>query len=89
MTDDVEIGWHFHPHHWGNGYATESARAVLDHAFSDLDLPVVNAIAYEGNDASFAVMRRSGMTYRGTSDRWYDKSFEWWAAERASPATHP
>ena len=54
MTDDVEIGWHFHPHHWGNGYATEAARAVLDHAFDDLELPVVNAIAYAtaGHDVS-------------------------------------
>ena len=89
MTDDVEIGWHFHPHHWGNGYATEAARAVLDHAFDDLELPVVNAIAYAGNEASFSVMRRLGMTYRGTTDRWYDKSMEWWAAERGSPAPHP
>jgi len=88
MTDDVEIGWHFHPDHWGNGYATEAARAVLDHAFDDLELPVVNAIAYEGNEASFSVMRRLGMTYRGISDRWYDKTFEWWTAERVSPTAH-
>ena len=89
LTDDVEIGWHFHPDHWGHGYATEAARAVLGHAFNDLGLPVVNAIAYAGNKASFAVMRRLGMTYRGTSDRWYGKSFEWWTAERLSPALHP
>jgi RimJ/RimL family protein N-acetyltransferase len=85
MTDDIEIGWHFHPRHWGHGYATEAAHAVLGHAFDDLELPVVNAVAYEGNEPSFSVMRRLGMTFRGTTDRWYDTSFEWWAAERVSP----
>ena len=84
-TDDIEIGWHFHPDHWGNGYATEAARAVLAHAVDDLELPVVNAVAYEGNTASFSVMRRLGMSYRGTSDRWYGTTFEWWAVERPSP----
>lgn len=84
LTDDIEVGWHFHPDHWGNGYATEAARAVLHHAFHELDLPVVNALAYEGNDASAAVMRRLSMTYRGSSDRWYDTRFEWWIAESAT-----
>jgi RimJ/RimL family protein N-acetyltransferase len=85
MTDDIEIGWHFHPRHWGQGYATEAAHAVLGHAFNELELPVVNAVAFEGNEASFSVMRRLGMTFRGTTDRWYDTSFEWWAAEQVSP----
>ncbi|WP_427017760.1 GNAT family N-acetyltransferase [Pseudarthrobacter sp. P1] len=26
-SDDTEIGWHFHPDHWGNGYAAEAAAA--------------------------------------------------------------
>ena len=82
LTDDIEIGWHFHPDHWGNGYATEAARAVLDHAFDDLELSVVNAVAHAGNEPSFAVMRRLGMTYQGTTDRWYDTTCEWWTVDR-------
>jgi RimJ/RimL family protein N-acetyltransferase len=87
LTADIEIGWHLHPDHWGKGYATEAARGVLDHAFDDLELPVVNAVAYKGNDASFSVMRRLGMTYRGTTDRWYDTSFEHWAVERTTASS--
>ena len=84
LTPDIEIGWHFHPDFWGRGYATEAAGAVLNHAFCNLRLDVVNAVAFEGNEASFAVMRRLGMTHRGSSDRWYGTRFEWWTAEASN-----
>jgi RimJ/RimL family protein N-acetyltransferase len=90
LTDDVEIGWHFHPDHWGHGYATEASAALLEHAFVDLGLPRVEAVAYAGNQASFAVMRRLGMTHQGSTDRWYGTTFEWWsitAPDAASPGT--
>jgi RimJ/RimL family protein N-acetyltransferase len=77
-TDDVEVGWHLHPDAWGHGYATEAGRRLLEHAFDDLHLDVVNAVAHPGNDPSTAVMRRLGMRPRGTSDRWYGVELEWW-----------
>jgi [ribosomal protein S5]-alanine N-acetyltransferase len=45
----------------GRGYATEAARAVLDHAFGPLGLPEVLAEVDEGNAASAAVLARLGM----------------------------
>ena len=33
-SGDTEIGWHFHPDYWGNGYASEAASAVLKHGFA-------------------------------------------------------
>jgi RimJ/RimL family protein N-acetyltransferase len=84
LTDDVEVGWHLHPDHWGQGYATEAARRLIEHGFDDLGLDVVNAVAYAGNDPSFAVMRRVGMSPRGETDRWYGVRMQWWSIDRAS-----
>jgi len=85
-TGEIEIGWHFHPDHWGHGYATEASAALLDHAFTTMRLPRVEAIAFAGNGPSFAVMRRLGMTPQGSTDRWYGTTFEWWsvAADEAA-----
>jgi [ribosomal protein S5]-alanine N-acetyltransferase len=45
----------------GKGYATEAARAVVEHALVDLGLPEVLAEIDEGNVASVAVVGRLGM----------------------------
>ena len=47
---------------WGHGYATEAARAVLEHAFSELGLPEVVSFTTVANVRSRAVMERLGMT---------------------------
>ena len=79
LTDDVEVGWHLHPGAWGHGYATEGAQRLLDHAFDDLGLSGVHAVAHSGNAPSTAVMRRLGMRDRGTTDRWYGVTLDWWS----------
>ncbi len=69
-TAEFEIGWHFHPDYWGRGYATESARALVDLAWAS-GLPEVWAVVHHGNDASVALTRRLGMEPMGITDRWY------------------
>ncbi len=83
LTEDVEIGWHLHPDAWGQGFATEAARRVLQHARSTLGLTEINALAYPGNDASVAVMRRLDMHPRGETDRWYGAHLQWWSTPTA------
>ena len=91
---EVEIGWHLHPDAWGHGYATEAARAVLDHGFAG-GLREIIAVAHTDNDASIAVMRRLGMTDQGVVEKWYadpSRCFvitkqQW--AERANPEVRP
>lgn len=72
---DIEIGWHFHPDYWGHGYATEAARAVLEHAFAS-GLERVVAVTNPANMASHAVCLRLGMTHLGLSDAYYDVACE-------------
>ena len=68
---EVEIGWHLHPDSWGQGYATEAARAVLGHGFA-AGLPEIIAVSHTDNAPSQAVMRRIGMTDRGVVEKWYE-----------------
>jgi RimJ/RimL family protein N-acetyltransferase len=78
-SGDVEIGWHFHPDAWGQGYATEAAGLVLHHAL-DAGLPQVVAVTHPENTASQQVCRRIGMTHQGRTDRYYDATCELFTA---------
>ncbi|MFF4579073.1 GNAT family N-acetyltransferase [Streptomyces sp. NPDC001389] len=60
--DETEIGWTFTRAHWGHGYATEAARAVLEWGFGPLGLDRITAMIHHGNTASTAVARRLGFT---------------------------
>ena len=58
----VEVGWRLARAFWGQGYATEGARAALRFGFEDLGLPEVVSFTATTNARSQAVMRRLGMT---------------------------
>ncbi|PST22084.1 N-acetyltransferase [Mesorhizobium plurifarium] len=57
----VEIGWRLAVRHWGKGYVTEAARALLDYGFGERKLGEIVAIAVSANTRSTAVMKRIGM----------------------------
>ncbi len=58
----VEVGWRLARAHWGSGYATEAARAAIDHGFATLALPEIVSFVLPANVRSQAVMARLGMT---------------------------
>ncbi|MDH6124388.1 GNAT family N-acetyltransferase [Kitasatospora sp. GP82] len=60
--DETEAGWTFARAHWGQGYATEAARAVLGWGFGALGLQQITAMIHHGNTGSTAVARRLGFT---------------------------
>jgi RimJ/RimL family protein N-acetyltransferase len=58
----VEIGWRLARNHWGRGFASEAARAVIEDGFCRLDIPEIVAFTVPMNVRSQAVMKRLGMT---------------------------
>jgi RimJ/RimL family protein N-acetyltransferase len=61
----VEIGWRLAADHWGQGYASEAARAALAYGFGTLGLDEIVSFTALPNVRSQAVMQRIGMTHRG------------------------
>lgn len=63
----TEVGWRLARSAWGQGYATEAARAALDVA-ADAGLSEVWSMTAELNLPSQAVMRRLGLELHGRFD---------------------
>jgi RimJ/RimL family protein N-acetyltransferase len=61
-TPEVGLFWALFPDHWGNGYATEAARALVAYGFSELQLARIVATTENDNLRSIGVMKRLGMT---------------------------
>jgi len=61
LRGTTEIGWTLRRDCWGQGYATEAARAVLGLAFGRFGLPVVCSQTSDANRGSWRVMERLGM----------------------------
>ena len=64
-----DIGFALDPPYWGQGYALEAARAVMEYGFGDLGLAEILAITSPGNERSARLLRRLGMEDRGLADR--------------------
>jgi [ribosomal protein S5]-alanine N-acetyltransferase len=60
-VEELEIGYRLDRSYWGQGIATEAARAVRDHAFADLQLSRVVSLIHPDNIASRRVAEKNGM----------------------------
>lgn len=60
-----ELGYWLGVPYWGRGYATEAARAVVDHAFSALPIERLAAGARVSNPASRRVLEKCGFQWTG------------------------
>jgi [ribosomal protein S5]-alanine N-acetyltransferase len=60
-----EIGWYIHAGYWGQGYATEAARAMLEYGFKELRAHRVVAFCHVLNAQSVRVMQKLGMQRDG------------------------
>jgi len=62
------LGWALGRESWGQGYATEGARAALDYAFREMNRDhVISLIALE-NTSSIKVAERLGESVEGRTE---------------------
>ena len=68
FTPTTEIGWRLSSNHWGQGFATEGAKAVLDYAFRELKIPEIVSFTAAGNAKSIRVMQKIGLQHNEADD---------------------
>jgi len=60
---DHDLGFRFFKKHWGKGFATEAAKACLDHGFQKSGLKTIIGRAANENLASIRVLEKLGMKF--------------------------
>lgn len=73
LTDDTKranpagrmLGYSLSKAHWGKGYMTEAAHAVVRYGFEALKLDLISAYCFPYNQRSSNVMRKLGFEYEG------------------------
>ncbi|HEY0627432.1 MAG TPA: GNAT family N-acetyltransferase [Allosphingosinicella sp.] len=68
VCGEYEVGWRLREDAWGQGYAKEAAIASLDFAFDRIGAEQVVALTVIGNEPSWGLMERLGMTRRHDLD---------------------
>jgi RimJ/RimL family protein N-acetyltransferase len=68
FTPTTEIGWRLSSKHWGQGFATEGAKACLDYAFRVLKIPEIVSFTAVGNIKSRRVMEKIGLAHDEEDD---------------------
>ncbi len=69
--NEYELGFHLLPRFWGQGYAAETAKAVIDYAFNTLNAEALFAGHHPENTTSAKVLQKLGFIYTG--DEFYQK----------------
>ncbi len=76
---EADIGYELAPDHWGRGYATEAARAIVAFGFTELHLHRISAWCIADNTGSVHVLEKAGLGLEGRlreneyfKDRWWD-----------------
>ncbi|HEY6258503.1 MAG TPA: GNAT family N-acetyltransferase [Xanthobacteraceae bacterium] len=64
---DPEPGYWIGVPHWGRGYATEAARALVDHAFAEMGYARLSCRARVSNPASRRVLEKCGFQWTGVA----------------------
>lgn len=74
----IDLGYRFLKKHWGKGYGSEVAKALVDYGFNVMKLEKINAYADTGNEASRRILEKSGLKFietfieDGVEEAWYE-----------------
>ncbi len=76
---EADIGFELAPDHWGRGFATEAAGAIVNYGFQDLELHRISSWCIADNTASARVLEKVGLRPEGRlrdnehfKGRWWD-----------------
>jgi ribosomal-protein-alanine N-acetyltransferase len=80
QATQADIGYELDPQYWGQGYATEAARAMLEFGFVHLKMHRIWAECIADNDRSRRVLEKLGMRQEARlreveffKGRWWDR----------------
>jgi RimJ/RimL family protein N-acetyltransferase len=73
--EDLELSWQLKPEAWGNGYAVEASRALLEWAFTQ-EIDELFAVARPHNKRAILTAERLGMQWVGETDKYYDLTLQ-------------
>jgi ribosomal-protein-alanine N-acetyltransferase len=77
---EVEIGYYLGRRAWGRGLATELAHALVERAFSELELHRLVAVVRPENEASKRVLAKAGLHFERLEHH-YGADVELWSLE--------
>jgi RimJ/RimL family protein N-acetyltransferase len=80
-STDIEVGYRLMAGAWGQGFATELARAMLERGFGLLALDRIIGVTHPENLASQRVLRKIGMADEGWG-HYYDQDLRLFAIDR-------
>jgi RimJ/RimL family protein N-acetyltransferase len=63
--DTPELGYWLGVDYWGQGFATEAARALIDFTFEEFDIPLIRSGARVANPASRNILEKCGFQWCG------------------------
>lgn len=72
-----EIGFIFHPDHWGQGFASEALSFVITRGFDAHGLPKVDADVDPRNEGSLKLLGRLGFRETGRKERAWLVGEQW------------
>ncbi len=80
-----ELGYRFKQKHWGKGYASESAAAMVTYGFATFDIATLYAMTHPENTNSIKVLQKLGFKlieqfiYDGCNTNWFELDKTQWA----------